>query len=696
MSAIEPDGETPKRASSPTDPIRRALGPLGFGGGAWLALACFALLTSAYLWSTVRGLSDSLGPDRGDPLLLLVLLKWGAFQVAHGLPDFWNAPFFFPTPGVTTLSDHMLGPATQLYLFTRLWPNPIAGYNLLFLTAFVLSGFAVWWVLRRTGRSWGAALFGGIAFAFCAHRFDEAYHLQVLLAQWLPLLLWSWDRLLQRASLRRAAAFLLFFALHVTGGSYLAYMAFVPLAALALCRRRTVYEQLRISRQARAILAALVLLCAVGSIALFAPYWQFARQLGLHRGSSEYNFYGATLASYLSPSPASWYTLPLFSGWARAENALFAGFLVLALGFWGARARWRELAPPAPPTPLQPLAPERRAALAAALVMAGFGFALGEWRTWTGAERLDLPLIGMSLRNDTRPAVLFALGLGLWAWLRHRWGRPALPRLALDPFERGLLWSGLAAFLLTFPIVFTPLATVVPGLGGLRVPARFVTVVSLALALLAAIGFDALLSRLPTSRRRAVVGAALLAGLAIELAPRPFPWTPLASESELPAVDQWIARAPAVRAYVDLPLAPQGEEWQEIQAMYRASLHWKPIANGFSGYLTPSYLELREAIQLVPNRAALELMRRVGLTHVVVRGSEIARHGRPRVQYRRWLERLGKPGGPDLERVFADGDDGVYRILPRSSEPPTAAAAPRPDAAASRSRGPRRAGKDRP
>src|SRR3954470_17720843 len=203
----------------------------------WLALTLlYTAVTLVYFWPLPRLAGDHLGPDLGDPLFTLYVLKWGAHQIGLGLPDVWDANIYYPTRGTLAFSDHLLGPAAQLFLFLKLVPDAIAGYNFLFLSSFVASALAVCWVLRRGGISWIAAALAGGMYAFSSFRYGQLAHLQMLIAQWAPLTLWLWDRLLAERTAKNAALFFTFYALTLTGGCYIAYMIHIPLLALFLSR----------------------------------------------------------------------------------------------------------------------------------------------------------------------------------------------------------------------------------------------------------------------------------------------------------------------------------------------------------------------------------------------------------------------------------------------------------------------------
>lgn len=623
-------------------------------------LLLYAVPTCVFLQPLWNRFGDHLVGHGGDPVFNLYVLKWSARQLRLGLPDLWDANFFYPLRGALALSDHLLGPALQLLLLRqlRLVPNAIAGYNLLLASSFVLSGAATAWVLRRSGRSWTAAVLGGGMFAFAPMRWAHLEHLQVLLAQWLPLTLWCWDRLLAERTWRRAAAFLALYLLHLAGGSYLAYMIHLPMLALLVSRavadRRRTGGDARVpglfSRRGLWVLAPVALLAAVMVWLLYSPYLTVSRRNGLIRSTQEVALYAATLPSYLAPSD-----LNLDAGWwhrlaalcrldlSRDESRLFAGFLATVFAAAGMLAFIRRHRQP----PARRPAAWQRAALAALLVLAALSFLAGDWRTL----QEEVPDDAWNL-----PALGFALGLGLWLLARRRWAGNGWLRVAgMDPWERGVALAGLLSFLLSFPIVFVPLRHVVPGLGLLRAPGRFGVITSLAVAVFAAKGLDAWLPA--AGARRIWLSVALALALAVDLAPTAVPLRRLPAEPDFPAVYGYLRSAGDVRAVLELPrLKPA----HEALYMYLSTLHWRPIANGYSGFLPASDEVLRESVPSLPDAAGFRLLRQLGISHLVVhQAGQEGRRLRPLLPgwEREWL-------GREVDRVFAcDPDaDAVYRL----------------------------------
>ena len=560
----------------------------------WTAVAAaYSILASIYLWPIWRVGGDRIAPSLDDPLFCLYVLKWSAHQIRLGLPDLWNANLFYPTRGTLVLSEHLLGPAAQFALFLKIVPNAIAGFNFLFFTSFVGSALAVCWVFRRAGLSWTAAALAGWMFAFSPHHVSQMSHLQMLIAQWIPLTLWFWDRLLAERTVKNAALFLLFYGLHVTGGCYLAYMIHFPLLALLVVRLAAQGREILSLRSLR-LLVPVGLLAGAALLAIFLPYMRFSKPLGAARTDAEIWQFGATPASYFSPAHYNLYFGPEGKAilgsvlgahardFLRSENALFAGFL---------------------------------------------------------------------------PTLLFVLG-AVGSWRRRGEGAP-------DLWGRGLAFAGLVCFTLTFPVVYAPLMRVIPGLSGMRVSARFYAFVSLALVYFAARGVDFLMGKMSGARARVALAAGLGLVLAIELAPRPLRWVPLPREEKFPAVYRWIAREPEVKALIELPIHPDA---RENQYLYFSTLHWKPIANGFSGYEPTSHRRLTETIRFLPEGDGLDLLRELWISHIVV-------HARSPVRaaaLRRWESRFATGEGRQVERVYQSGGDSVYRLLdaPASSMTP--------------------------
>ena len=151
-----------------------------------------------------------------------------------------------------------------------------------------------------------------------------------------------------------------------------------------------------------------------------------------------------------------------------------------------------------------------------------------------------------------------------------------------------------------------------PGIGGIRAPARFAVLVTLGVGGLAAIGASALL------RRRGPWTRVLVAAVPLMLCewfvvdfpagtPQPF---------AVPA----IYRTPevlAARSLVSLPdYRGTAESYRNSDYLYYSTAHWRPIVNGFGRGEPPGHADLIDIARRFPATAAT--LRALGVQYVVV------------------------------------------------------------------------------
>ena len=148
-----------------------------------------------------------------------------------------------------------------------------------------------------------------------------------------------------------------------------------------------------------------------------------------------------------------------------------------------------------------------------------------------------------------------------------------------------------------------------------RVQAHMGQVVLLALALLAAFGMARIDCAWGVRRGRLALAAAIVLLINAEAFRAPLPYQ---SFNGIPAVyDALIPEKGAV--VVEFPLFERRATFLNAPYMINSTRHWKPIVNGFSGFLPESYLSLWSDLQDFPSLNALDAMHRRGITHAVVR-----------------------------------------------------------------------------
>lgn len=651
---------------------RPAADRLRHGVEALLAFCFFSALSLIYMRPFPRVFRDHVTPDIGDPLFNLYILVWDRHQLLAGLPDLWNAPFFHPTRATLALSDYLIGPAVQALLLQGITGTSIGAYNLLLLSALPLSATAMFWVLRQAAASRLASFCGGLAFAFSPYHWSQLSHFQIFMIQWIPLVIWFWYRLLREPRLRYALAFLAFYTLHMTGGSYLAYMIHVPLVAIAASLAPANRSWLA-PRGRRILLLTLVAASAVAA-AVFLPYLTADHGLDTTWGSGNYRVFGATSAALLTPS----YHSPYFeaaSGPLRAiargyeanqwfaEKNLFPGLLpaLLALGAMLSLLRRYRVAP------IREIPRRRRAVLAASALTCGLVFVASDLYTlgWLDGSR----------SMNARPGAAYTLGgiaigasLLCWLLLRRRWGGNLPIRWStMPPLDRAVLLVGAVCLALAFPVVYEPLARIVPGLGKMRVPSRFYVFTTLATAFFAARALDGLRARLSRGPAMAA-GLAILATMSLELAPSALPWHRVPLPAEYPPVYHWLAEsdnAEDVSALLELPMLPGADE---LLYMLYSTAHWRPLVNGYSAHLPPTYLLAQETCSSgLPDPPCLELMRSLGVSHVIIH--RVWKNRAKRRAFDRWRSAVDSGEVRGVRVVFAE-DDVAVELLPPSPESP--------------------------
>jgi hypothetical protein len=359
-----------------------------------------------------------------------------------------------------------------------------------------------------------------------------------------------------------------------------------------------------LGRERWADVGRVVTVWAIAALAM-APiaygYVKFQRAYGLRRWPEEIESFSADIASVLKASDS----LRIW-GWldvvGRPESALFPGLTIVLAVIVGVTLAWVTHAR----SDTGRLGVSRWLLLGAAL----FGVAamtpglFGPWKI----EPFGLKLISVTTaRKPLSVAVLLAaVALALHPSVRLGW-RKRSP-LAFYTIATVVMWLfslGPSPTLMNETLIYkAPYSwlMLLPGVEGVRVPARFWVLSTLCLAVAGALGAARITVRWP--RLRAWLPAALWALVVIEAWPRPIRMWP--RPSPRPAHTPSIAR-------LELPMNPG----RDAIAFYRASEHRRPTFNGYSGYFAPHYWALQYMLDQ-RDPAALARLSSLGTIEAVV------------------------------------------------------------------------------
>lgn len=155
----------------------------------------------------------------------------------------------------------------------------------------------------------------------------------------------------------------------------------------------------------------------------------------------------------------------------------------------------------------------------------------------------------------------------------------------------------------------------VPLLQGIRASVRFGFLLLVGMAFLSAFGLAVLRTKFEgRPRLRAAVTVAALVLATIEALRIPVPYSP---PIETPGAYAVLREEPGA-VLLELPLYEAGAFQLNGRYMLHSTRHWRPIVNGYSGFLPRSYRQHLAELASFPDDASLAYLRRIGVTHVAV------------------------------------------------------------------------------
>ncbi|MBI3400565.1 MAG: discoidin domain-containing protein [Acidobacteria bacterium] len=567
----------------------------------WLLAACgYVALTVVFTWPLVVRLSSVLPHDLGDPILATWILWWNA-HVTLLTERWWNAPYFWPTRGVMTFSEHLLGVSLLTTPLMRLGVSPVAAYNIAFLVTFPLSALGAHALAFRLTRRHDAGVIAGLIYGFNPYRTAQIAHIQVIWSFLMPFALATLHTYRDDARARWLALLGALVLAQALGNGY--YLLYFPLLlGFAILWFFDVRTDLR-------RVAAIVSSCAlalVPTVPVLLGYLRVHRALGFERGIGEIRVFSADLVSltWTAPEVALWtarsvHTLP--------EQQLFFGLTAIALVAVTAVLAAKSL--PAAPSPWP------RVRLVAAILGGVFtGLALvtivvGPWRI--AAFGVTIATLG----NFSKP---FAIGLtaAAVAVLTGPRFTQAVRRRSVFGFY---VFAAIALFILAMgpdPAVRQttffykgPYAwlMLLPGFNAARAPARLGMLIALCVSAAAALGFARFVDRLPKPFAR-VAALLVVAGVLADSWIRGLMLQPVPDRVQ--AVERLTTDAPVIEV-------PLGNVESDLAAMYRSMYHRHPVVNGYGGYAPAHYPLLQFAFK-TPREYGVAAFAGIGAATTVV------------------------------------------------------------------------------
>ena len=605
------------------------------------AAVIYLLLTVALTWPLLVHPASLVPNDLGDPLLNTWILAWDARSVPL-TASWWNGPQFYPVAGTMAFSEHLLG----LTIFTTpiIWltGEPLLAYNVAFFLSFVLSAIAAYFLAYTISRRHDCAFLAGLAFGFAPYRMAQFAHVQVLSAYWMPVALAALHRYFENRRTRWLALFAVTWLLQALACGYYLFYLSVLIGFWLLWFAQGPHRTRALVRIGFAWAIAAALLGPV-----LYGYWRFQRAYGLRRGIDEITSFSADVGSVLQ-APDNLRVWSWLHVVHHPEADIFPGLTVVVLVILGLVIGWRG----ASKEQIGRLRIARVFFAVAVLffVIAASPLYFGSWK---------LEIAGMRLLSVATPHKPLSVGLfclvvvgAMHPSVRTAWRRrSAMTFYALATFLMWLMSLGPAPTLLDRPIIYkAPYAwlMMLPGVEGIRVPARFWMLGALCLSIAAALALRQITARWPRFAR-AIPAVACVAILAdgwprpIVMEKRPAP---------RPVHTRVVAR-------LDLPPVPP----HDSISLFRATEHKRPLINGYSGYFAPHYWAMQYLIKQ-HDPAVLARLSSYGPIEVVV-----DHDWDPDSRLRRFLR-----AAPQVSLVYQDDRYSSFRV----ERGPAASMLPRP------------------
>ncbi len=537
-----PAGLAPRLRRLPHGPIAR--------GGA--LVAGFAGLAVLATWPLALHLGDAVPGWPGDNFAFLYKIWWVKQALLTHANLFSDPQVFYPFGfnfgrGEPTLPNTLPGA-----LIALVWSDA-AGYNLVLLGGFVLSGLGAYLLARSLGVGRPAALLAGVVFMLAPYRLGQAAgHLQMAATQGFPLMLYCVERTLQGRRWAPPLAGLCFALLALTAWYY-ALIGVLLLGGYLLLR-----------------------LPGGGAAGLI----QGGRRRILLAGLGFAGVAGCLILPGLLAAAGAAQEAPLtYSAKAADENsASLLDYLI--------------------PNDLQPL-------WGAAAMQAHADQNIIEDTLYLGLPALALAAVALARRPRR------GQGFGAWIWAILGAGALLLSLgLSLRVLPGQVLEIGGAAVTLPGRWLFDW----VPGFSSIRAYARFGVVVTLSVAMLAALGATRLLAWVRTPPARRLLAGALLAAVLFDFWSVPYTWG--LSRVAPDAVAGWLAAQPP-GAVIRLPL----DSAIAGPPLYAGTAYGHPLAYGYETFEPPGFAAARPILAGFPSPAAFALLRSWHVRYAVVAAS---------------------------------------------------------------------------
>ncbi len=534
----------------------------------FLAFLYFTLLSIVMTFPLILNMDKIYGGPGGDGTYFVWLVDW----YRKALFELHISPFFDPYlnyPAGWNLASTDLAPVmVALAMPVSLLFGPLPGYNFSMLLTFIISGWGMYLWVKSLTNDFRVGLIAGTIYAFLPFHMAHYLigHFNNSGMQWFPFYFWGLHDLLRQEKFSLRPVFMAGIAAGLIGGTTPYYIYMTILLSVVFLAGYLLFGGLKRLQQP-VFWKSLGLFVLLGGLLVgitMLPYLSFNAEAGLASRSVEF-------VSEYSASPTDFVIPPIHHFlWGQWIDDRFSP------------EYWQE----------------------ATLYIGAVAFLLGLYAWLKRKESAHRALVNIALLTATA-AFILALGIDL-----HWLGRKVN---SLPTFLQPLLGRE------SMPQIYLPayyLFLYLPFFSKMRVMMRFGLFVLVCTSLMAGLGSDALIKRIP-ARLRNWVALGLLLLVCVEFHPglRADQFSTLDARP----VDYWLAEQPDSGAIALFPFWQQREQVQ----VYNTMVSGKPYIGGFFNANFPEqYLAIEPVLEHFPSTESAALLANLGVAYVVVDSSQ--------------------------------------------------------------------------
>ncbi|HUQ88857.1 MAG TPA: hypothetical protein VM096_14970 [Vicinamibacterales bacterium] len=288
------------------------------------------ILACVFTYPYIIQFNDAGRLDTNDGRWSIWVVSWVAHALTTDPLHLFRANIFYPHANTLAFSE---GNIFEGFIGAPIWAltkNPYTTHNFVFLFAFAQSFVATYYLVRHLTGDRRAAVLAGVMYAYCPFAFARQAHIQLLMVGFLPWVMLSWHRFLDRVSIARAIELGVVMAATGLACAYYGIFAggMIVFASIWFAITRQRWKDMKYI----GAVAIAAVTCVGLIVPFFLPYLDMQASTGFQRPLS--GQYSANFGAWLSSSAWAhrWWTPYLW----RPSEALFPGILAIFLGLWGA------------------------------------------------------------------------------------------------------------------------------------------------------------------------------------------------------------------------------------------------------------------------------------------------------------------------------------------------------------------------